>query len=107
MPEAPAAPSLPVVPGSPTTTDELVTLLVPIWSTVLRVQANADSDFIALGGDSQSAVAIAGAVVERCGRPDGFEAVALRAVFESATLQAMAEALAAFLGERAAPPVST
>lgn len=76
-------------------------LLVDAWSEALGVRATADSDFLALGGTSLAAMAVARAVSEHLGDPDGFEAVALQAVFEQATLRDMARELHAYLAHEA------
>jgi hypothetical protein len=84
-----------------TTTDDLVELLIPSWSTALGVEVTAESDFLALGGTSLAALAVAGAVAERYDACEDIELIALEAVFEAPTLLALAGVLAARINERA------
>jgi hypothetical protein len=86
---------------STATTDDLIELLVPVWTEVLGVAATPDSDFLALGGNSLSAVTIANAVAERYSACPGIEAIALQATFEAPTLRAMADLVTAVLNEPA------
>jgi Phosphopantetheine attachment site len=74
--------------------DELVELLIEVWTEVLGVAVTADSDFLELDGTSLAALSIVQAVAERYGdRARGVEGVALRALFEQATLGDMATEL--------------
>lgn len=72
-------------------------LLVAEWSSALGTHGSAESDFIALGGNSFSAVTIAAAVAQRFRSCEDLQARALQCAFEAPTLQAMAEALAALV----------
>ena len=83
------------------TTDDLIELLVPVWTEALGVEASPQSEFFALGGNSLSAVAIADAVAQRYSACPGIEVVALQATFDAPTLLAMAEFVAAFINEAA------
>jgi hypothetical protein len=83
------------------TADDLIELLVPVWTEALGVPATPDSDFLALGGNSLSAVTIADAVAERYSACPRIEMIALQATFEAPTLLAMAELVTAFLNEHA------
>lgn len=84
---------------STATIDDLIELLVPVWTEALGVAATPGSDFLALGGNSLSAVMIANAVAERYSACPGIEVTALQATFEAPTLRAMADLLAAVLNE--------
>ena len=83
------------------TIDDLAELLVPAWADALEAEVTLESDFIALGGDSLSAIAIADVVAERYGSFDEIDTVALQAVFEAPTLRGMAKTLARFMNEQA------
>jgi hypothetical protein len=77
--------------------EEVVTVLVALWSETLETPVDRDSDFFGLGGDSLSGVAIASAVAVRYESFAGIEAHALQAIFEQPSLAAMAQELRAFM----------
>jgi Phosphopantetheine attachment site len=79
--------------------EELVAVLVMAWSDALNMEVTPQSDFLALGGTSITAMVIADAVAERYGDCKGMELCALQSVFECPNLLAMAERLSGFMRE--------
>jgi hypothetical protein len=84
------------------TTEELVQLLIPLWSDTLSTPATAESDFLMLGGSSLGAISIAALVAERYPDCEGLDLVATQATFERPTLRAVADELAACIRDRRA-----
>jgi len=84
------------------TQEEAVALLVAAWSEALGTAVTPDSDFLAVGGNSLTALAIAEAVVGRFPGCEGVDVCALEALFGCPSLAQMAEALRAFAAQSAA-----
>jgi hypothetical protein len=83
------------------TQDETVALLVAAWTEALGTAVTPDSDFLALGGNSLTALGIAEAVVSRFPDCEGIDVCALEAMFACHSLAEMAEALRTFAEEQA------
>jgi hypothetical protein len=81
----------------PPSSDDVLALLMPLWRSALGTEVNAETDFLAHGGSSLSAMSIADAVARRYPQREGLALVALQTTFEARTLREAADALAAFL----------
>lgn len=82
------------------TQDETVALLVAAWTEALDMAVTPDSDFLALGGNSLTALGIAEAVVEHFPDCEGMDVCALEAAFACHSLAEMAEVLRSFAEEQ-------